>query len=200
MTLPIQCECGKFRAERQGFPQNTPGRLMCYCDDCQTYLHCLKRGDLLDANGGTEVIPVYPADLRILAGEEHVQCLRLSPKGMFRFFAACCNTPIGNTAPGSPWMGLLRCVHDGKQLDEALGPIRARIMGAFAKGTPPPGTPKKIAFSSFAVVVPYMLKGLVFGKGKPSPFFPTDGKTPLAPPRVLGKEERNRARAEAGLR
>jgi hypothetical protein len=60
-AMKIQCECGAFSATLNAFPKATPGRLVCYCDDCQSYLHHLGRADLLDANGGTEVIPAYPA-------------------------------------------------------------------------------------------------------------------------------------------
>lgn len=66
--MNIQCECGKFRAELEKFPKNTPGRAICYCDDCQTYLHYLGRSDLLDSAGGTQIIPVYPSEMKVLQG------------------------------------------------------------------------------------------------------------------------------------
>jgi hypothetical protein len=192
--MDIQCECGKFSARLKAFPQNTPGRLVCYCDDCQQYLRHLKRTDLLDANGGTEVIPAYPSDLEILQGTEHLKCTRLSPQGTFRFSTACCNTPIANTRPGQPWAGLLRCVYtaggDARKLDQTLGPVRGRIMGRYAKGTPPAGTPQKINLKAIASVLPFMLKGKLLGKSKPSPFFVEDGVTAVVEPHVLSKAER----------
>ena len=72
--MEIQCQCGKFRARLKAFPNGTPGRLVCYCDDCQSYLRHLKRTDLLDAHAGTEVIPAYPADVEILQGKEQLKC------------------------------------------------------------------------------------------------------------------------------
>src|SRR6476646_2142775 len=104
--MEIQCECGRFRAELTSFPRNTPGRLACYCDDCQTYAHFLGRADLLDAAGGTEVVPAYPAEVKFVAGKELLACTRLSPRGMFRWSTTCCNTPIANTMPGFPWAGI----------------------------------------------------------------------------------------------
>lgn len=196
--MEIQCECGKFRARLKAFPGNTPGRLVCYCDDCQAYLHYLKRGDLLDANGGTEVIPAYPADVEILCGLEHLKCTRLSPKGTYRFSTSCCNTPIANTQSRMPWAGFLRGVYtaggDAHQLDQLLGPVRSRIMGRFAKGTPPAGTPEKFDLKAFLAVMPFMLKGKLLGRSRPSPFFAGDGITPVVRPYVLDKAERQALR------
>jgi hypothetical protein len=189
--MEIQCECGKFAAKLKAFPDSTPGRLVCYCDDCQKYLHHLKRNDLLDANGGTEVIPAYPADVEFLRGNKHLKCTRLSPNGTFRFSTTCCNTPIANTRPGAPWAGFLRCVYtargNGQKLDELLGPVRSRIMGRYAQGTPPAGTPKTFNLRALFTVMPFMLKGKLLGKSRPSPFFADDGSTPIVAAHVLGE-------------
>ena len=192
--MEIQCECGRFRAKLKAFPKSTPGRLVCYCDDCQKYLRHLKRTDLLDANGGTEVIPAYPADVEILCGHEQLKCTRLAPTGIFRFSTSCCNTPIVNTRPGEPWAGFLRRVYtaggDAQKLDQVLGPVRSRIMGRYAQGIPPVGTPKKFDLKAVLTVMPFMLKGKLLGKSRPSPFFATDGVTAVAIPYVLSEAER----------
>lgn len=191
--MNIQCECGTFRARLKAFPGNTPGRLVCYCDDCQAYLRHLSRADLLDAQGGTEVMPVYPADVEILSGREQLQCIRLSPQGVFRFSTTCCNTPVANTRPATPWVGLQRVVYTVGQAglaDQTLGPVRSRIMGRYAKGTAPAGTPDKFNLKAFLTVMPFMLKGKLLGKSRPSPFFADDGTTPIAPPQVLSPAQR----------
>jgi hypothetical protein len=197
--MEIQCECGKFRAELTRFPQNTPGRLKCYCDDCQSYLHYLKRADLLDENGGSEIIPAYPADVKILAGKEFLKCTRLFPNGMFRFSTTCCNTPIANTDPKRPWAGFHRRMYTSKdpnKLDQTLGPVKSGIMGKFAKGTPPPGTPQKFDLKGMVTVMPFILKGVVLGKAKPSAFF--ENGEAIGTFKVLSKEERQAARSAAG--
>ena len=188
--MDVQCECGNFRAKLQAFPRHTPGRLVCYCDDCQAYLRHLGRTDLLDENGGTEVVPAYPADVQILSGPEHLKCTRLSSKGLFRFSTSCCNTPIVNTKPGRPWAGFFRCVYTFKharELDQQLGPVRSRIMGLYAQGEPPAGTPSKFNFNAFLAVMPFMLKGTLLGKSKPSPFFESDGVTPIVEPQLVNQ-------------
>jgi hypothetical protein len=181
--MEIQCECGKFRAELTQFPKNTPGRLICYCDDCQAFLHYLNRPDLLDENGGTEIIPAYPADIKILAGKDEVECVRLHSQGMYRFFTKCCHTPIANTDPKRPWAGINRrmyTVKDPNRLDQELGPVKSSIMGKYAKGTPPAGTPQTFDFKGMVTVLPFILRGKLLGKAKHSPFF-ENGESIVAP-------------------
>jgi len=189
--MEIQCDCGKFRAELTEFPNNTPGRLVCYCDDCQAFLNYIKRSELMDQNGGSEIIPAYPADIQIIAGKDFVQCVRLHSKGMFRFFTSCCNTPIANTDPKRPWAGVHRRMYvtkDPNRLDQELGPVKSSVMGKFAKGTPPAGTPPTFDFKGILTVLPFLIKGTVFGKAKPSPFFQNGEAIVL--PKVLTPEER----------
>lgn len=191
--MKIQCECGKFSADLTQFPKNTPGRLKCYCDDCQAYLQELKRTDLLDQNGGTEIIPAYPADIKILSGKDLLKCLRLSPTGMFRFSTTCCNTPVANTDPHRPWAGIHRRMYttkDPDRLDNELGPIKSSIMGKHAKGTPPAGTPQKFDLKGVSVVLPFILKGKFLGKHKPSPFF--ENGEAVGAVKTLTSEERTK--------
>ena len=131
--------------------------------------------------------------MEVLRGQEHLKCIRLSPGGTFRFFAACCNTPIANTRPGEPWAGFLRCVYTNgggaQELDQLLGPVRSRIMGRYARGTPPAGTLKKFDLKAVLTVLPFMLKGMWQGKARPSPFFAADGVTAIVAPHVLSDAE-----------
>lgn len=191
--MEIQCECGNFRAELTQFPKNTPGRLICYCDDCQAFASYLKRTDLLDTNGGTEIIPAYPADIKILAGKDVIQCVRLHSKGMYRFFARCCNTPIANTDPDRPWAGINRRMYTSKdpgRLDRELGPVKASIMGKYAKGTPPAGTPATFNLKGMVTVLPFIIIGKLLGKAKHSPFF--ENSEAVVQPKILTSEERSR--------
>ncbi len=190
--MEIQCDCGKFRAELTQFPKNTPGRLICYCDDCQAFLQYIKRTDLLNANGGTEIIPAYPADIKMIAGKDVVRCVRLHAKGMFRFFTSCCQTPIANTDPTRAWAGINRRMYitkDPSRLDRELGPVKSSIMGKYARGTPPAGTPQTFDFKGMVTVLPFIIKGKVFGKSKHSPFF--DNGAAIVVPKILTVEERS---------
>ena len=191
----IQCDCGQFKAVIRRFPRESAGRLGCYCDDCQAYAAFLGRPDILDAAGCTEVVPVYPQNLVFTQGASLLQCTRLSPKGTFRWSTACCNSPIANTKDGMPWAGVFAQAYTRKDpgfLDKTTGPVQSRIMGKFAKTTPAPGTPDTFNLRALAAVIPFVLKGKLFGKAKGSPFFQSDGHTPIHTPYVLSQEERRR--------
>lgn len=201
-TLKATCECGKFCVEILTFPKNTPGRLKCYCDDCQSFLHYIQRADLLDENGGTEIIPFYPAELKIISGKELLKCLRLVSHGMFRFYTSCCNTPVANTDPKRAWAGFHRRMLVRKissHIEQSLGPIRASILGKYAKGVPPAGTPQKINFTGIKVVLPFILKGILGKKSRPSPFFLDNSEEPVVPAYILSSEERKAALGLAGF-
>ena len=80
-------------------------RFLCYCKDCQAFARFLERADVLDAAGGTDIFQMPPGRMKFTAGADALRCLRLSDKTrVFRWYADCCRTPIGNTAdrPGFP--------------------------------------------------------------------------------------------------
>jgi len=76
---------------------STVNRAVCYCDDRQAFLHHLGRADLLDAHGGTDIVQVAPARLSFVQGQERVVGLRLTSRGLYRWYANCCRAPLGNT-------------------------------------------------------------------------------------------------------
>ncbi len=74
-------------------------RCVCYCADCQAFAHALKRPDeILDEAGGTDIVQVTQNDISFMIGIENLACMRLTENGLLRWYAACCNTPIGNTS------------------------------------------------------------------------------------------------------
>src|SRR5688500_1596088 len=106
--LQIECRCSKVRGSARGLTPRTSNRLTCYCDDCQAFLHHLGRADLLDALGGIYIVQVPPASVTYERGTDAIAALRLSPKGMFRWYATCCKTPLGNTVvPSLPFVGFV---------------------------------------------------------------------------------------------
>lgn len=194
--LPLKCRCGALRGMIKNVGRSQFVRAVCYCDDCQAYAHFLGRAnDLLDKNGGTEILPVVPSSLKLNYGVENLRCLRLSPKGIFRWYAGCCNTPIANTASISwvPYNGVVHAIIDGGDAaarDELLGPIQARIFQKFGIGELPPEALEKIPFGLTMRRFGFMLKGLIGMRYRPSPFFdPRTGK-PSRDPYVLELSER----------
>src|SRR5262245_8312426 len=139
--LPLTCACGTWRATLSA-PRGSGQRGTCYCDDCQAYARYLGRDDIVDAAGGTEVIQTWPAQMAITAGESELRLLRLSAKGLHRWYASCCRAPIANTFGSArfPFMGLMarRVAEDRRgALTELYGPAIG-VQGRFARGGCPP--------------------------------------------------------------
>lgn len=175
------------------------------CDDCQTYAEHLGRADvILDAHGGTEVLQTVPARVRITQGHEHLRCLRLSPKGLMRWYAGCCNTPIGNTlaSPGMPFVGVVHTfiqLTDSQARDVALGPVRAKVQGRFSRGPMPTDASRTATPWLILRTAAALLRATLGRQHKPSPFFEPRTGQPVVEPTVLTLEERQRARAQCPI-
>ncbi len=180
-----------------GVSASRGNRVVCYCADCQSFAHFLGRAsEILDARGGTDIFQTSPARVAITQGRERLACMRLTPKGLLRWYADCCRTPIGNTAttPEIPFVGLICAGFDtastGHARDERLGPVRAHVNTGAAK---PDADGRKIQTRG---VVPSVLRfaGLVLqarlrGDHKRSPFFDARTAEPSVTPRVLTADE-----------
>ena len=64
--IPLRCTCGDVRARLDHEPAAAQ-RVVCYCDDCQAFMRHLGREDGLDASGGTDILQVWPARMKLLA-------------------------------------------------------------------------------------------------------------------------------------
>jgi hypothetical protein len=191
-TLPLSCRCGALRGSLQHPPAGI--HVVCYCDDCQTYARALGPAGLLDAHGGTDIFQTSPAAIRLEAGAEQLGLMRLSPKGLFRWHSACCQTPVANTLgnPRMPFAGVVTAfiALSPEALREAVGPA-VGIQGRFAIGGKPPGAHDTVPLSTLWQTGGLMLRGLFGGRHQPSPFFDPSTGQPRVTARVLSLEERS---------
>lgn len=162
-------------------------RLICCCDCCQKFVRELGADEtVLDKHGGTDIFQTSPASLRITQGEDQIRCLRLSEKGTYRWYASCCNTPIGNTAkPSLPFVGVIHSfIADKTYLEELVGSPRARVQTLHAYDLPE-DAPKPVGFplSITLGLIGKILKWKISGKGQPNPFF-KDAATPIVEPAI----------------
>ena len=117
MKMTVQCQCSKLTGTLEDVSPQTVNRFVCYCNDCQAFAHFLDReADVLDAHGGTEIMQMAPSHLKFTGGQDHIACMRLSDKGIYRWYSRCCNTPIANTGGFKlPFVGLTHnCVHPSR--------------------------------------------------------------------------------------
>jgi len=183
----ISCECGKFKADLTGFPGNTPGRLVCYCNACRSFLEKINRTDLLDEFGGTEIIPAYPAEIEIIHGKDNLKCNWLTEAGTYRWTTTCCNSPIVNTKGVFPWAGIYHSAYTNENssaLDQ-LGKVRCRVFGRDALAGAPFKISDSIKFKDMLKVAPFIIRGKIQKKGHNSPFLDSDNLTPICTPELL---------------
>ena len=57
-------------------------RFVCYCKDCQAFARFLKRPDILDAGGGTDIFQLPPSQVTFIAGLDALRCVRLSQQSL----------------------------------------------------------------------------------------------------------------------
>ena len=133
--ITIRCSCGGFEGRAHGLESSVGIRLVCYCDDCQAFPWALDAADrVLDAHGGSDIFQTSPARIEFTKGRENLACLRLSDKGLLRWYASCCNSPIGATLAMAsvPFVALLHSAMEfGGSPDAVLGPSRGGVNARF---------------------------------------------------------------------
>ena len=194
----LRCRCGQVSGSVTNASPTTVNRAVCYCNDCQTFAHQIDRADVLDAHGGSDIVQVAPSTLTFDRGADKIVGLRLSPKGLYRFYTTCCHTPVGNAvSPAVPFVGIL--AHAFESPDEAFGKPVGGFFGKFAIGTPPPGTVKpnvRLLARGVRRILGWKLRGNAW----PNPFFDRSTKKPSPPVSVISRAERDAARALSGPR
>jgi hypothetical protein len=197
--LPLRCRCGHVRGVVSEFAPASGFRLVCYCKDCQAFARFLKRPDVLDAAGGTDIVQMPPGRMKLTAGIDAVRSLRFSNK-VFRWYAGCCQTPIANTAFSVrvPFAGLIHSVISveaegpsrNEILDQLLGPPLCRIYERSAIAPLPVNAPAPPSLGFYALRAAKVLGWWWHGLGCPNPFFDDRTGAPLSAPRVIAGSER----------
>ncbi|VXB23331.1 DUF6151 family protein [Massilia sp. 9I] len=189
MSIALRCRCGQLRGQVDS--RRVAARAVCYCKDCQAYGHFLGTG-VLDPAGGTEVAATLPAAVRFEAGLEHLACMSLGPKGLYRWYAGCCRTPIGNTPrdPRTSYVGLVRACLDASdaQLDQELGPLRCRVETQSA--TAPVQSSGLNTVRAVCKIGWMLVKARLGGGYRENPFFRSGTAEPVKEVQVLSLEQR----------
>ena len=198
--IPLGCACGKLSGLALGVSASSGARVVCYCDDCQSYAAFLARPGITDAWGGTDVVQIAPSRVRLTNGVQGLACVRLSTKGMYRWHCAECKTPVANTLSYRvPFASLFRTFVDPGATDNAceelLGPPIGHVQTKFARGTLPnePEPMLRVVMHCGRLLGKWWLTGA----GSPSPFFDTATHAPAVEPRILTPVERASLRPEA---
>ena len=190
--VPLQCLCGRVRGVAREVSPRTVNHSICYCHDCRAFVHWLGHDELLEAHGGVPLVQLARARLEISAGFDQVRCMRLSSKGMYRWYAACCRSPLGNTVPSIPFVGVARSALqlEGSTPLARYGPVLFAQAGK-ASGGPPADA--KLSLRGLLHVVRLISSWFVRGLGHPTPLFHRNNQ-PVKEPQVLTPAERQTLR------
>jgi hypothetical protein len=195
--LSLGCRCGRVSGVLTGVSADNGSHVVCYCDDCQAFARFLGGGDILDARGGTEIYQTTPSRVHIRGGASEIRCVRLTEKGMLRWYASCCRTPIANTLSRSrvPFAGLVRPFFgdtpDGRPRSSVIGEVTLQAFGRYAIGGPPPGAMDNAPLGFMVRMLGLLLRGFIARAHRPSPFFDQRGE-PVSAPEVLSADQRAR--------
>lgn len=187
--LEVRCRCGSVSGTAHFVSPTTANRGLCYCHDCRAFCHWLGREDLLDAHGGVDIVQIARARFTIERGSPELRLLRLTPKGLHRFYTACCKTPMGNTLPAVPFVGLSRQTFVGVADADAARTFGAGLVtnAHQAVGGRPAGG---LSISGLAHVAALIARWSFGRLGAPSPLFDGKGRASVEP-QVLSPEERD---------
>lgn len=198
MTHSIRCNCGKLKGTLNR--NDNVNRCVCYCADCQAFARFLKREhEILDEWGGTSIIQTIPANVTFTEGIENLTCMRLTANGLLRWYAACCNTPIGNSPPNlnPSFIGLIHnCLgSDPNLLDRAFGSVGMQVSTKYAilRGRGAANgeeRPKSTGLLSGTLyIIGMMIKARLDGSYKHTPFFVLESGVPIVTPKILSDRE-----------
>jgi len=192
--IPLRCACGALRGSALSMAPSAGARIVCYCDDCQAFARFLGRPGVLNERGGTDIFQTAPARVRLESGLDALACVRLSDKGLHRWFCRECKSPVGNTlGPKVPFVGLIHTFLDvptSADRDRLLGPPLAHMLTRFATGGPLPEDTRWRTVRVMGRAVRLLTGWWLSGAGSPSPFFDGQPRAPRVPPRVLSAAER----------
>jgi len=197
MNHPLRCRCGRLQGHVTE-PQRAMGRGVCYCRDCRAYARFLGQPDaVLDAHGGTDVVAVQPQQVVIRQGYEVLACMSLSPRGLLRWYASCCRTPLANT-PRNSKVAYVGLVHNaleggGVPIESSFGPVTLHLNTGSA--TPPVAERSRGALGSALRAMAAMAAARLSGRHRRSPFFDAASGAPVVEPQVLSRAERERLAA-----
>lgn len=190
MELTLSCRCGQVKGTLSKVKPSRVNRVVCYCGFCQSYERYLQPEEpALDALGGTDMMQLSPADIRLTQGEDQLACLKLTDGGALRYYARCCQSALMNTTQrsGVPFVSVpLSCVTPlATDAEKALqvGPVRIRAFVPDALKSALASAPKVRNLTGFAHLGRLLLGWTLQGAAKHSPLW-HNGKPVCTPERV----------------
>lgn len=181
--IKLRCTCGQVQGKTEDVNAQRGNRIHCCCADCQRFAILLKQEHaVLDQYGATDIFQMPLAHVHITHGHEHLGLMRLTPKGLNRWYTTCCNTPIGNTLGGkAPFIGVIHnFMQHTQSRDQELGETRGYIhcqSAILPVPEPLQASFFKVSLRVLGKLISWKLKGL----HQPSAFFDENARPIVKP-------------------
>ncbi len=183
--LGFSCECGALRGHITAAGVKSGTRVVCFCHDCRASQIYFGQPD--PAPGPVNIFQMSPEAIEIEAGKDNLAAMRLSPNGMYRWYASCCNAPIATTtrSPKHPFAGF-----DVNRIakPDNLGPVTTRGFVPQENGKQ---KHEKVRYAAVGLIK-RVISSRLSGSWRKTPFFDAQTSEPVTQPKILTKEERGR--------
>ncbi|MCZ2721413.1 DUF6151 family protein [Marinomonas sp. 15G1-11] len=184
--LALECRCGKVKGRVHSVNLKQGNHLVCYCQSCQNFANYLQ-SDVLNEFGGSDIFQIAPAFISIDLGVDQLKSLKLTDKGVCRWYTDCCKTPIGNTAGAKiPMVGILRSfIAKDQDINAKIGPIMGNVYvknldSPLPQSMSAPLSEKRLIFR----MIRKILLWKILAKGTPNPFMNSQGKPIVKPHKI----------------
>jgi len=164
----FSCKCGTVRGRLCDVDAKSGMALTCHCSYCRAAEVHLGQPD--PAPDGVTLYQTTANIVQFETGREAVSAFRFNPKGMIRWHATCCGSPLFNTM-AHPGTGFASLVVARVDTPDALGPVRTVLGKRNAAGK-----------ESYRGVMPLVLAMMIrtvrmklSGDWRKTPFFRPDG-------------------------
>jgi hypothetical protein len=189
-AFSTSCACGTV-VLKISVPRRTSGtHVTCYCKDCRAAAGYSGMRNLhTTPDQGVAIYQTTPDRIEFARGAEQLVIRRLSPNGLFRWYAGCCDTPMFNTLskPSRPFVGVVIRRDEQADVIDTIGPSVAQVYTAHAlEGS---GAPEKDSgfFTAGFGIVSRMLGAQLSGRNWRNPLIDT-AKIPIAPVQLMDLE------------
>lgn len=181
--LAFSCSCGSLRGYLTSEGAQAGTHVACHCADCRANEVYHNLPD--PAPEPVRLLQISPEAITITQGAEHLRVLRLTRRGIFRWYAGCCGTPIANTLASAklPFAGMRTALFENP---DHFGKIRVEAF------VPQPGKPPRTKGALPMVLSLFKRMGAarLSGRWRDTPFFDAETGEPVAAVEVLSKDAR----------
>ena len=181
--LGFSCTCGQVQGYVDASALRDGVHLRCHCADCRAAELYFGQPDPVP--DGVALFQTAPDRMTLTSGQDRLGLLRLGPNGLFRWYATCCNSPIGNTlkTPKLPFVGIPAARFDNP---DRLGRVQAQGFLPQTDGKQRHKGAGRMVWRMFS----RFLTAWTSGRWRDTPFFDVGSGKPVVEATIPGREER----------